>query len=250
MIRGFLAAVSFLTCLPVGRWFVFDKEAVARSARWFPMVGAMLGAIFAGVLLLLVRVLPPLVSAVIAVAVLARLTGAMHLDGLADTADGFGGGRTRDDVLRIMRDHSIGAYAGVALILVLALKVASISALAAADTLVPALVLAPVLGRWSSVLLSATQPYARPGNDAAGTAGAPTRLVGRVELIVATVIALAFAALLDPLRGLVSSASVALLTAAWAWRCRQKIGGVTGDTLGAVIEASECLVLLLFLGIP
>ena len=249
MIRDFLAAVSFLTRLPAGRWFAFGPKDVARSARWFPLVGGLVGAIGAAALALLTKLFPPFVCAVLVTGLVAFLTGAMHLDGLADTADGFGGGRTPDDVLRIMRDHAIGSYGGVALVLAIALKVVSISALLDARRAVTAIILAPVLGRWSSVLLSSTQAYARPATDTAGTAGAPTRLVGKVELLIATVTVVIFALLLHPLAGFVSLGAVGILSAAWAWICRQKIRGITGDTLGACIEASECLVLLVFLGL-
>lgn len=248
MTSSLLAAISFLTSIPVARRRMFGPEDVARSARWFPLVGAFLGAITAGAALLLSKIFPPIICSIIAAGLLASLTGAMHLDGLADTVDGFGGGRTRADVLRIMRDHSIGSYAGVALILIIGLKVGSISSLIESGRTIPALVLAPALGRWSSVLLSATQPYARPKDDAITTAGGPARLVGRVELILATIIALIFSIALDPVRGSLACASVALSTMAWSWWCRARIGGITGDTLGASIEASECFTLLLFVG--
>jgi cobalamin 5'-phosphate synthase/cobalamin synthase len=249
LISDFLAAISFLTSLPVGRRFVFGPQEVARSARWFPLVGALLGAVSAGCLLLFTRIFPPLVCAVLLVGITAFHTGAMHLDGLADTADGFGGGATREEVLRIMRDHAIGSYGSVALILAVALKISSIAALIDGHRAIPGLVLAPILGRWSAVLLSATQPYARPSDDGTVSAGAPSRLVGRTELVVATVTALAFGLAIDPLRGCAALALVGFTSSGWAWWCRRRISGITGDTLGAGIEASECLVLLLFTGL-
>src|SRR5205085_11082690 len=124
----------------------------------------------------------------------AWFTGALHLDGLADTADGFGGGRTRDQALRIMRDHAIGSYGAVALVLVAALKITTIASLVDGRRAVPCLVLAPALGRWSAVALSATQPYARPlSDDGPGSVGSPARFVGRSELIIASVTVAAIA---------------------------------------------------------
>jgi cobalamin synthase len=105
--------------------------------------------------------LPSLVVAVLIVAVNERLTGALHLDGLADMADGFGGGHTREDVLRIMRDHVIGSYGAVALILLVLLKVAALSTLINDDGDATYLILAPVLGRWASTPLGHFLPYAR-----------------------------------------------------------------------------------------
>jgi adenosylcobinamide-GDP ribazoletransferase len=247
LIRDFLAAVAFLTRLPVALHFVFGPQEVARSARWFPLVGALLGAFSVGGLYLLYPLFPSLIVAILLTGLDALLTGAMHFDGLADTADGFGGGATRDDVLRIMRDHTIGSYGGVALVLVAALKIATIAALIDGNRAIAALMLAPVLGRWSAVLLSATQPYARTVADGQKvSAGAPTRFIARTELIIATVTVLAIVLAMDPCRGAAALLLTGLASAGWAWKCRRRIGGITGDTLGAGIELSECLVLLVF----
>jgi cobalamin 5'-phosphate synthase/cobalamin synthase len=246
--RGVLAALTFLTRLPLPRSLEFDAKDIGRSERWFPLVGALVGLIEAGALWLLAPRLPAAVAAILVLAVDALLTGAMHLDGLADTADGFGGGRTREDVLRIMRDHAIGSYGGVALVLVLGLKAAAIAALVGAGRALPAVLLAPVLGRWSAVLLSAALPYSRPSAEGERiTAGAPSRFVGPVELIIATLTAAALAAAAGRWRGAAMCGAVGVWAALWGWRCRRRIGGVTGDTLGAGIEIAQCLVLVLFL---
>jgi adenosylcobinamide-GDP ribazoletransferase len=247
LIAGLITAVGFLTRLPVGAGSARDAKAIARSARWFPLVGALLGGIYCGAFALLARVFPPLLTAVIIVIIDAWITGAMHFDGLADTADGFGGGRTREDVLRIMRDHAIGAYGAVAIGLTLALKIAAIVALAGfvdRRGALAGLLLAPVLGRWSAVALGATQSYARPGEDDPGSVGSPTRFMGRMELVFATVVALGIAVTVSRWRGVAAMALVAAVAMVWGWWCRWRIGGVTGDTLGAGIEISECVVLM------
>ncbi len=250
MIAQFLAAIAFLTRLPVGRHFNFDAKDVARSQRWFPVVGALLGGISAGAAWVLALRLPPLLVAVLVTALDAWLTGALHLDGLADTADGFGGGATREDVLRIMRDHAIGSYGAVAVVLALAWKIAAITSLIGSAQMVPALVLAPAVGRWSAVLLSATQPYARPvSDDHPKSVGSPARLVGRFEAAFATILVFVAAPLCDFRRGPLACSLVALGCFLWAWRCRRRIGGVTGDTLGAAVVGSECLVLLIFIAV-
>jgi adenosylcobinamide-GDP ribazoletransferase len=247
LISGFFAAIAFLTRLPVGRAFTFDARQVARSQRWFPLAGALVGGLDAGALWLAAPHLPPLVAAILVLALDAWLTGAMHLDGLADTADGFGGGASREDVLRIMRDHAIGSYGAVALVLAVALKAAAIAALIGSDHAIPALIAAPVLGRWAAVLLSATQPYARPvSDDHPRSVGSPARFVGPTELVIATFTAIAAVLLCDLRRGAAAIVLVAAVSALWAWRCRGRIGGVTGDTIGAGIQASECMVLLVF----
>jgi cobalamin 5'-phosphate synthase/cobalamin synthase len=242
-VRLLVCAFAFLTRLPVARGELFDGKTVARSARWFPLVGAVLGAIYTGALWLFAPRLPATVIAVVLVALDAAVTGAMHLDGLADTADGFGGGRSREDVLRIMRDHAIGSFGAVAVALALALKIAAIAALAGSPRALYAVALAPVLGRWAAVLLGATQPYARPSEDN-GT-GSPTRWIGRTELTIATIFAAAVAAACG-LRGVAAGLLVSVATGVWGHRCARRIDGVTGDTLGAAVIAAECLTLLVF----
>jgi cobalamin 5'-phosphate synthase/cobalamin synthase len=246
LIRQVRIALAFLTRIPAGRVDCTAQD-IGRSARWFPLVGALLGAIYSALAALLTPLGPPLVIAVLIVALDALLTGAMHFDGLADTADGFGGGRTRDDVLRIMRDHAIGSYGACALVLAIALKVAAIGALIGTPAAISALLLAPAQGRWSAVFSSALTAYARPATDEnAESAGSPTRFIGHGELVIATAILLPAALSLQPWRGAAAVLFGVVAIGAWTWRCRRKIGGVTGDTLGAGVELSECIVLALF----
>ena len=243
--RLLAAALAFQTRLPVARGTAFDAKTVARSARWFPLVGALLGGIYAAAARLLSPVLPAAVAAVLLTALDAALTGALHLDGLADSADGFGGGCTREDVLRIMRDHAIGTYGAVALLLALALRIAALDALIARGHALPAVFLAPVLGRWTLVLLGATRPYARPPEQD-GT-GAPARWMGRTELAIATVIAASAAAAFG-WRGAAALLFAAAAALVWGWHSTRRIGGITGDTLGAAAVLAESAVLLVFVG--
>lgn len=245
MIRQFAAAIAFLTRLPVPSRLVFDAKDVGRSARWFPLIGLMIGGFLVAALQILTAVFPALVTAFLIVAIDALITGALHLDGLADTADGFGGGRSREDVLRIMRDHAIGSYGAVALIVVVAIKASALAELIVRHRAAAWLALMPMLGRWSVVLLSATQPYARRlDQDGAPSGGAVSDFVGRVELVVASATALPSAFILATWRGLAAALLVLAASGLWGWYCRRRIGGVTGDTLGASVEISEVLVLL------
>jgi cobalamin 5'-phosphate synthase/cobalamin synthase len=237
-VRRLLAAVAFLTRVPVP--IAFDQRDVGRAALAFPLVGALLGGATAGLARAL-HPLPPALAAVLLVAFAALATGALHLDGLADSADGFGGGRTRDDVLRIMRDHAIGAYGAVALILLIGVKVTALASLL--DDWRP-LVLAPALGRWASVPLGRALPYAR--REGLGGIGAH---VGAVEVIGATAIAIALAVGAGGWRGGACLGAVTLASVAGAIVCWRKIGGVTGDTLGANTELCEALVYILWIGL-
>jgi cobalamin 5'-phosphate synthase/cobalamin synthase len=246
LIRQFRIALAFLTRLPVGRIECTAKE-IGRSARWFPLAGAILGGVYAAVAALLSPLFSPLILAVLIVALDALLTGAMHFDGLADTADGFGAGRTRDDVLRIMRDHAIGSYGTCALMLAIAFKIATLATVIGTASAIPALLLAAANGRWSAVLSSALASYARPvTDDKSKSVGSPARFIGYGELAIATMIVLPVALALRPWRGGVAFLTGAVVIAAWTWICHRKIGGVTGDTLGAGVELSECIVLAAF----
>jgi adenosylcobinamide-GDP ribazoletransferase len=205
--------------------------------RWFPLVGAAIGLIYVAVAWLAAPRLPGAVVAVLVVIAEAVLTGALHMDGLADTADGFGGGKDREDILRIMRDPAIGSYGAVAIALLVAFKIAVLSALLDRHAALPYLVLAPVLGRWTAAPLSRFLKYARPEKSAPAFAG--TR-----ELVWATILAAAIVPALGFYRALLCWAVVAVVSVVFGAFCYRKIGGITGDTLGAAIEISECAVLL------
>ncbi|HWB96722.1 MAG TPA: adenosylcobinamide-GDP ribazoletransferase [Bryobacteraceae bacterium] len=235
--RSLLAAVAFMTRVPIP--LAFSREEVGRAAGWFPLVGALLGVAYSGFALLAGKHLPPPITALLLVALEALATGALHFDGLADTADGFGGGRTREDVLRIMRDHCIGSYGGTALILLVALKAAAYATLLQPGVPVAALVLAPALGRWTILPLSLFLPYARESASVAQAIGKGTALWG-------TAWALLLLALAHTFRALGAAAAVLVVTFLFGRYCRRKIGGFTGDTLGANVQLSELAVLLAF----
>jgi cobalamin 5'-phosphate synthase/cobalamin synthase len=239
--KSLAAAVSFLTRLPVGRLAPFDAADVTRSAGWFPMAGLLLGAILGAAAALMRGHLPLPLAAAILVTLDALATGALHFDGLADTADGFGGGKDREDVLRIMRDHSIGSYGGAALALLVALKVAAYAALLQrAGRWFPAILLTPALGRWSILLLTAALPYARHTPSV-------VRDMGKTPLVWGTVtVAIALAASRLWCAGAAAICAVAVSTC-FGLYCRRRIGGITGDTLGANVQLCECAALVTFL---
>lgn len=244
--RRFAVAVAFLTRLPIPGSPPAAPSEVGRAATFFPAVGGLLGAVVAGSALALSPRLPPFLCATLLVALLALLTGALHLDGLADMADGFGGGRTRADVLRIMRDHAIGTYGASALGLVLLAKVAATAALLAAGNAGRWLVVAPALARWTPVALAYFLPYARPEG---GLGAVVTEHRSAGALVGTTVGAGAIAVGAAGISGAWAFLSVAVFTGAHGVACRRRIGGVTGDTLGASVEIAEALVLVLAVGL-
>lgn len=241
--RSLLAAVAFLTRLPVGRLIDFDSEDVSRSAAWFPLAGALIGAISAGTAYLLRSHLPAALVGVLLVAIDAIVTGGLHYDGLADTADGFGGGKSREDVLRIMRDHAVGSYGALAIACIVALKATAYTALIGSEHWAEALVLTPALGRWSILLLTAALPYAR-------TTPSVTKGMGKRSLAWGTLILLIglYDAATLGTRGIAAAPiGVAAVTSLVGLYCHRRIGGVTGDTLGANVQLSEAVVLMIFL---
>src|SRR5213595_1048016 len=129
-LRGLAGAVAFLTRVPIGRFVALGPADVGRGGTFFPLVGAGIGAAVGGIADGLAGTLTAPLAAVIGLAVAAALTGVLHLDALADTADALGAS-TRERALEIMRDHAIGSYGAVALVLDLGAKIAALSALAA-----------------------------------------------------------------------------------------------------------------------
>jgi len=238
--KSLAAAVTFLTRFPLGRLVRFDAADVARSAGWFPLVGLLIGAICCGAAFVLRGHLPSALVAVILVALDALLTGALHFDGLADTADGFGGGKDREDVLRIMRDHAIGSYGGTALVLLVALKVAAYSVLLSGQRWWAAILFTPAVGRWSILLLTAALPYARQTASVVRDMGKGSLIWGTLTLAVALTASRLWCA------GAAAGSAIVVSTC-WGFYCRRKIGGITGDTLGANVQLCECAALVVFL---
>jgi adenosylcobinamide-GDP ribazoletransferase len=237
-LEAVLVAFRYLTVLPLPRRGAAGD--LGRAAGWFPVVGLGLGACLALASLAADRLVPPGVGAMLLVALWAGLTGGLHLDGLADASDGLGGGWSRERALSIMRDARSGPFGVTAIVLVLGLKAATVATLPEGLAW-RALVLAPVLGRAGPLLLVRLCPAARP--DGAGHALAtgarwPGLLSGGLAAIVVAVLMLgAWSAL--PL------AVSALLAWGWAVYLRRRIGGFTGDTLGALVEVTEAATLTL-----
>jgi len=232
------AALSFLTVVPAGDLAGITAADVGRGIVYFPLVGAGVGAAAALAALAAGAVLPALVAGLAAAAVGAVLTGALHLDGLADTADGYGA-RTRERALEIMRDHSVGSYGVVAVALDVGLRAAAVAALLARPHGLLWLVAAGALSRSASAGLGVLLPGARAYGLGRVLEGA-----GRPRVAVAAAAAVAIAGLSAGWPGVGAAAGVAAVAALWARHCVRRLGGMTGDTLGAASEGCEIAVLL------
>jgi adenosylcobinamide-GDP ribazoletransferase len=232
-------ALAFLTRLPAAPEPIIDGSSLAASVVMFPIVGALIGLGGGGAYALVFWLgVPPLPAAVVALATTIWLTGALHEDGLADVADGFGGG-TLEDKLRIMRDPRIGSYGALALILDLLARAGALAALAGPWTVAAALVVAGAVSRAALPPVMAMLPYARTDGLAAA-AGRPHPLRAAAAVLIAALIAVAL---------LGKTAAPALLAGAGAgfavaWLARRRIGGHTGDVLGALQQLTEVGVLL------
>lgn len=230
--------LAFCTRLPVT---APEAANLAKAAWTFPVVGALIGALGALVYWLADGLsLPPFVSATLAVAATALVTGCLHEDGLADTADGFGGGTTRERKLEIMRDSRTGAYGVVALIVSFMLRAGAIASLAGPGLAAAALIAAHAGARATLPIFMRAVPNAR---DDGLSSGAGTPPAGPASLA-ALLGLLALMAFLGVGAGLVAAFLVVMGLIAFARLSMRQIGGQTGDVLGAVEQASEILILL------
>ena len=233
-------ALTFLTKLPWPWRGPADETALARSMFWFPWVGALLGLIFWGAWAGLQKMLPAPAAAALLLTLTVWVTGGLHLDGLADTADGLGGGHTPETALRIMKDSRVGAFGVISLILGLVLKFSLFLSLATQTRGAGVLLLFPVISRWSMVLLAYLSPYARAegGLGQAMTLGVSPRVLTGASLSAGGLALLILGA-----PGLVLLIAAAALV--WLGRLyfQRRLGGITGDILGATNEVVEIMVL-------
>ena len=246
---GLLVAMRFLTRLPIPFVRTLDPPPLTQAMGLFPVAGALIGAATGAILELAhFARLPPLACAAAALAASALITGALHEDGLSDTADGFGGGATREDRLDIMRDSRIGAYGALALVLVTLARASLLVSLLALPHWT-AVALVACAGAFSRALiidlLWATRPARRDGLSV--MAGRPSRNVTLMALSLGGLGAgLASGYLLSPAAGLLSlvagGATLGLVRAL----AMRKIGGQTGDVIGAAQVLTELAMLAVY----
>jgi adenosylcobinamide-GDP ribazoletransferase len=228
------AAFAFLTQVPVPN-YAHDTQTIARASKFFPLVGFVVASIAYLLYRLLAGHSDVQVQCALVLCLLVLLTGGIHEDGLADAADGFGGGWTRERTLKIMRDSRIGSYGAVALVLSLLVRFVLLTKLSP-EHFWAYLASAHVLCRWSTLPLSLMLPAARVED---GKGAAIAQKVSRLSFIFGTAVAVAICTLLlrwSFLGPLLSSVAVVLLSAAYYW---YRIRGVTGDCFGATNQIVE-----------
>jgi adenosylcobinamide-GDP ribazoletransferase len=235
-VSGLRTAWIFLTRVPIGD---DPRPDGRRAVPWFPVVGAIVGAISGAVWAGANELLPPLPSAAVAITVAALVTGAFHHDGLADMADGFGGGWDREQRLRIMKDSRHGTYGVMAIVCVVAIQVSALAVHGPAQG-AAALVAAHTLARAGAIALLAVAPPAVEAGLGSGHADGARR----AATVIGVVAGAGIAALALGWIALVTAAVAALAVALCGALAQRKIGGVTGDVLGAAEQVAEAAVLL------
>jgi adenosylcobinamide-GDP ribazoletransferase len=243
--RAAVAAVTFLTRVPLGRRIAVDATDVGRGVAFFPLVGAGIGALAGLAAAGLEGPLPPLVAGGLAVGIAAALTVALHLYAMADTADALGAG-TRERALEIMRDPRLGAFGVAAVALALLVEAAALGALADAGDAVVGFAVAGALSRAVPAPLATVLPYAR------ATGGPGSVLSGRVSAVASAVacgLAVLIAVLLLGWDGVVLAGAAAGIAVVCGAGSRLWLGGATGDTLGAAVQLAEITALVVLLAL-
>lgn len=234
-LRLFLTALQFFTRIPVPGWVGYSQAQLNASARYFSLVGALVGGVCGAVYWAAAWVFPTTVAVLLGMAAGVWLTGAFHEDGLADTCDGLGGGTTRERALEIMKDSRIGSYAAVGLVLVLLGRYAALASLPP-ERIAFALVAGHALSRWIAVSLMFSQDYVR--HDASARNKPMAQGISGSALAYAGIWAFAPLALIgwQGLAGLAAALVVRIWFGRLVWR---RLGGYTGDTLGALQQIAE-----------
>lgn len=243
MIARFFAALRFLTIIPIPGHLGDEIDDLAGSLIFFPVVGVLIGFGMAAGGWLLWPLLPALPASAVMVFLLLAISGGFHLDGLADSADGLFSSRPREQMLSIMRDSHIGSMGVIALIMVLLVKTAALASLPQAEA-AGALFLMPIAGRCLMIFMMALLPYVR---DSEGRAALFYEKASQQKKIIYITGALLYSGCWYGAggTGLAAGTAALLIMFAFAALCRNKLGGATGDTLGATCELTEAVVALI-----
>ncbi|MEW5913706.1 MAG: adenosylcobinamide-GDP ribazoletransferase [Thermodesulfobacteriota bacterium] len=238
--NAFLLALQFLTVATLRPGLQAQPAELARSRAWYGVVGGLLGGALALAAWLLDRWLPPLALAGVLVLLWGGLTRFLHMDGVADTADALVHTTSRERALEIMKDTRLGSFGVCAVVCLLLIKFGALASLRG-PALWAALLAAPALARALVAVMAGLLPPARPGQ---GLGAAVAQQQAGWPDLAAGASALALALIAAGLAGAAAALAVLLLGLVLGWWYQRRIGGVTGDTLGAALEAAEALALV------
>jgi adenosylcobinamide-GDP ribazoletransferase len=245
--NSFLIAMQFMTRLPVPRGIPYSPDALAKSAVFFPAIGLLVGSGGAALYLLLSPRVSRGVIVVLILIYLVTVTGGLHEDALGDAADGFGGGREKDRVLAIMRDSRLGSFGTIAITLGLLARFVFLANLAPGK-FIGFLITGQVLGRWTALPLSFFLPSAR--DDEAGQGKLIAHSITAISFSAGTLLALAIVAVAIRTAALWAALIAAATAAASGFYYRRRIGGITGDCLGATTQLTEIAIYLMGAVLP
>ena len=236
----FMVAMQFLTVIPPVIKRLFTPQEMGRAVAYYPLVGLVIGGVLVATRHLFSLFLPPLPAAALLLAVWVLSSGALHMDGFLDSLDGLLGGFTPESRLSILRDEHKGAFAVAGGILLFLVKFSAIVSLAGWRA--PALLLAPMFGRWIISLAIVAFPYARPE----GLGKVMKEHAGRMQAGLATACMLVAAGVAAGFYGLAACVVALLVGLLVVWFTLKRIPGLTGDIYGALCELVETAVLLVF----
>lgn len=246
--KKMLQAIGFLTIIPLGTKKNLSSNDFRSIARWFYIVGFILPVpfiFFYHYVLVNTFFGINFIPSILAVGYMAIVTGGLHLDGLADTVDGLFGGKTPEQRLQIMRKSDVGSFGIIAIVLILLFKFAVFASVYNIHFIIIMLPLSAMIGRWAMVFAAGISRYARENGTGEGFVNA----ISYQQAIPLTLPPLIITVLLTYYAGLIIFGVVAVFVLISVYYCKEKIGGLTGDTLGAICEVSEALTLLIFMGL-
>lgn len=236
--KRFLIALQFLTILPFNIKGKIEGEDLGRSLAYFPAAGLLIGLFLAGTACILAP-LPGLVRGVLILAAWVAISGGIHLDGFADTCDGFYANLPREEVLKIMRDSRIGTMGAAGVMMLLLFKFAALSSICQED-LWKVLIIAVVFARWSQVFACAASRYARDE----GKAKYFIKYAKKTDMFAGAIFTLILNWFLMGIKGVILFVILSAIVFLFIQYVKRKIGGMTGDTIGAANEITEAAALL------
>jgi len=241
--KGFLVALQFLTRIPVKIEGNIEEGDLVNSLYFYPLIGFIIGILLVLVNSLLASFLPLGARSVVLLTIMVFISGGLHLDGFMDTMDGVCSGKDREKSLDIMRDSRVGAFGVLGLVLILLLKLTFLQNLSG-QALNSALLVMPLASRWAVVANMPMAPYAREGF---GLGKVMVDNAGWKEVLVTLAFTLVISAYFLGFQAVYLFLLLFIFTWFWSVFLKGKIGGLTGDTLGALLEITEVLVLFILL---
>ena len=235
--KPLLTAIQFLTVIPFPKSFVSGEKDLEKCVPFFPVIGLLIGVIVAAIDHIIGLILPQLPASVLTVIAMTGISGGLHMDGLADTADGFFSARPREKILEIMRDSRTGVMGVIAVVFVILLKVSILISLPLPYRF-GIIILMPLAGRCSLVMMMTVLPYVRSEGGLATVFGRGKSWLNVLWVLAFLIVSGWFAAQWIGIMVCVLSLFVAALFSVY---CFRKIGGYTGDTLGAICEITEMI---------